>query len=335
MQFSSRTLVCRVGVVVALAVSSLVVLAPVGAGARSSSIAGSIPTAALRAGTVARKRHPRASITQLRTAFDLLYTAMHMESHLPASSVCSQATTRGRYALIEIIRGQMYYLPSATCESALVERGKSGEQCTDEGDYVPYVESAVRTARIQIKGRHATVQLVEDIACGNGGHGPASGVSGSEAEQADKMGVTHWVERRGRWLFDDEPTGTYTPAGRKADALLRAALSGSKITESYEEKPGLVVTNGADFCANGTTNTILAGILIPKTTPWYVQAGYSIFTHTLVPPFDTQGNPVGAVYIYSPVSIEYGVQLVDDKIIPTPPSGPLGPLTYEPGTAGC
>jgi hypothetical protein len=331
-QFSSRTLVCRVGVVVALAVSSLVVPAPVGAGARSSSIAGSNSTAALRAGIVARKRHPRASIAQLRSAFDLLYTAMHMESHLPASSVCSQATARGRWALIEIIRGQMGYLPSETCESALVDRGKSFELCTGEGNYVPYVERALRTARLQIKGRHATVQLGEDIACTDGG---AAG--GSQGEQLDKMGLTHWVERRGRWLFDDEPTGTYTPAGRKADALLRAALSGSKITESYEQWPGHVVTDGADFCANGTTHTILISILIPEATPWYVQAGYSVFTHTLVPPFDTQGNPVGAVYVVSPVSIEYGVQLVDGKIIPTPPTGTpsLGPLTYEPGTAGC
>ncbi len=333
MQFSSRTLVCRACVVVALAVSSLVVLAPVGAGARSSSIAGSIPTAALRAGVVARKRHPRASIAQLRSAFDLVYTATHMQSHLTASSVCSQATARGQYALIETIRGQMGYLPSETCESALV--GLATTAC-ESAYFAPYVESAVRTARIQTKGRHATVQLVEDIVCVNG-HGPASGASGSVAEQIDKMGVTHWVERRGRWLFDDEPTGTYTPAGRKADALLRAALSGSKITESYEQWPGHVVTDGADFCANGTTHTIFIGILIPEATPWYVQAGYSVFTHTLVPPFDTQGNPVGAVYVTSPVSLEYGVQLVDGKIIPTPPTGTpsLGPLTYEPGTAGC
>jgi hypothetical protein len=253
-------------------------------------------------------------------------------------SACSQATARGRFALTEFARGEEHYLPSTTCQEA-VAAFPNVEAETTCGLSATELAPAIRTAVLHINGRHAAVQLVEDAVCA----GSEIPVTGSAALQQDPlMATTHWTLRHGRWLFDDQPTGTYSPAGRKAAALLRTALTGSTITETWAQLPPFPDIDGAAFCSNGSTQITLFSHVVPGGT-WYVAGGYSILTDAPGPAFDPQGNPQGAVFIHTPVVIEWALTLASGTIdatqpptsVPPLPSGHIPPLVFQPGDAHC
>jgi hypothetical protein len=273
-----------------------------------------------------------SSTSQLRRALGRFETTVHLKrNHLTSSSgVCSATTMQGQISLIEMMRGPERYLPSATCEQAVSEAQQEftaggSQECLIGEERKPFIKSAI----VRIKGKRATVQLVEDFACPF-----LKLVRGAAAVRADPLGVSHWIKRRGHWLFNNEPTGTYSPAGRKSVALLRAALSGGTITESSPS-----VTSGASFCANGSSHLNVVGNFVPEGGPWYVAGGYTIYPNASEPPFDAQGNPQGAVFLHQPVSDEWNIKLVAGRIIAASPPNtghPLQPVTvFEPGTAGC
>lgn len=281
------------------------------------------------------------SVSQLRRSFGRVFVAMRLSGNV---SACSDATSQGQRWLIEYVRGQERYLPSTTCQEAVA--GVPGLLSQPSDCYRPIAAQLmpfVRTAIIHVTGGRATVQLTNDTACEEG-HGEESEhmVTGRSAVRLDTLGTTHWIMRRKRWLFNDEPTGTYSAAGRKAAALLRTALTGSTITETYPENPPFPDITGAAFCANGSTQVTLFSHLVPGGT-WYVAGGYSVLTRAPGPAFDAQGNPKGSVFVYTPASLEWAVTLAGGKITATQPPYPVALLpnvhlpspVFTPGDAGC
>lgn len=264
----------------------------------------------------------------LRRAFGQVFLAAKTGN----PSACSQATARGRISLTEFARGQEHYLPSTTCQEAIagLPKVEAEKEC---GFTAAELAPAVRTAMIHVARNHATVQLTEDAVCGSG-----TAITGSAALPMDPMmATTHWTLKRRRWLYDDEPTGTYSRQGRKAAAMLRAALTGSTITETIPNLPPYPAINGAAFCANGATQLTLFSNPVPNGGTWYVIAGYSMTTQTPGgPPFDAQGNPQGAVIIDPPpTSIEWGLTLTGGTIAATQPPADDIPLVFHPGDAHC
>lgn len=290
---SLHTFICRISVVVvALA---LPLLAPTAAGASSTS--------------------------QVRRAFGEMFL-----SNAPG---CSLATAQGRIFLVEMQRGQEHYLPSTTCEEAFSEAQQ--EFLSNPGVQVQVCRTAatlkrfLKSAIVRVKGKRATIQLVEDLYC----YTNENVVTGAAAARLDPIGITHWIKRRGRWLFDNAPTGTYSPTGRKSAALLRSALSGGIITQSG---PSPFDSAAASFCANGSSHLTWLSQFIPNGGPWYVVAGYST-TYKPEPPFDAQGNAQGAVFVYQPVSVEWDIKLVGGTIVAS--SATPEPAVFQPGAAGC
>ncbi len=274
------------------------------------------------------------STAQLRHAFGQVFLSLRLTGN-PA--VCSSATAQGRFSLIEKAlfekgRGQLFYLPSITCADALVGLVATvtkqwGEYCRSLEPTAPEFAAIIKSARIRVSGNHGTVRLVTDRVCGQRKANGAIGIiEGPEAVKVDPLGTSHWIRRHGRWLFDDPPTGTYSPAGRKAVAMLRAALNGSVVTTVYP--PPRVLTLSVGFCATGgihTTITVTHSGEPPtvKTTteagPWYVAAGVGS-----EPPFDAQGNPQGRISLERAsfiVSIEWSVKLVGGTLVVTEESG--------------
>lgn len=275
------------------------------------------------------------SIAQLRRALEHLETTVHLErNHLTSGSgVCSATTAQGQIALIEMMRGQDRYLPSTTCEQAVSETQQEftaggSQECLIGEEREPFIKSAI----VRLKGKRATVQLVEDFACQagenlvNGAAAVGKLVRGAAAVRADPIGVSHWIKRRGRWLFNNEPTGTYSPAGMKAAAQLRAAMSGGVIAE----RSG-TVGYAVAFCVNGSSHLDFLGHLLPEGGAWYVAGGLSV-TYAAEPPFDPQGNPQGAVFLYQPAVSEWDITLVGDRIVA---SASMVQPVFEPGAAGC
>jgi hypothetical protein len=177
---------------------------------------------------------------------------------------------------------------------------------------------------IHARGNRATIKLTYDLICNGEGS-----LGGPSAVAADPLGTSYWVRRHGRWLFDDRPTGTYSRAGRKAAAMLRAALSGRSITE--EGLPGLTLT--VPFCTNGTTQqvvTIKGETTVAAPVFWYVAAGFST-SGQHGPPFDAQGNPQGWV---STILDEWNVKLVGGVLAMTQPPNRSIPVGAS-GSAGC
>jgi hypothetical protein len=277
-----------------------------------------------------------SSVSQLRRALARVDTTVHLErNHLTSGSgVCSATTAQGQISLIEMMRGQDHYLPSTTCEQAVSEAQQDftaggSHECL-VGEYRdPFIKSAI----VRIKGKRATVRLVEDFACPTGENlangaavvGPNL-VRGAGAVRADPIGVSHWIKRRGRWFFNNEPTGTYSPAGMKAAAQLRAALSGGVITEA-SGTTGYAVA----FCVNGSSNLDFFGHLVPGG-PWYVAGGLSV-SYASEPPFDPLGNPQGAVFLYQPAVAEWDITLVGGRIVVA--SASMVQPVFQPGAAGC
>jgi hypothetical protein len=278
------------------------------------------------------ERH-HGSVAKLRHALGVIFAATKMHAHLSARAVCSQASIRGQLAIIELLEGQERYLASRTCENALTETerewiGNRFPQC-DTVEDVAAVDAIVKGARVHTRGKRATVELANDIACGGDGAGTAP-----NELSADRLAVTHWTERHGHWLFDDEPTGTYTAAGQKSAALLRAALTGGTITENVG-----ILNDAAAFCANGDSHITFANNFIPNGGTWYVAGGYSVASNprTLRAPFDAHGNPQGAVFIFQPIAVEWGLTLVAGTVVASQPAeAPVtGNLAFQPGNAGC
>lgn len=281
-------------------------------------------------GGVAARHH--GSVTRLRDALRLVIEATIpvRYAHLSAPTVCSHATPQGQVTIIELIRGQLGYLPSMTCEDAVAERPEivPSFACTS-GDYAYEVEKLVKGARINKEGSRATIQLATN--------GTVDECHGELANGA----VSHWTEAHGQWLFNNKPTGTYSPEGKKAAALLRTALTGGTITETIALAGSGNLSEMVAFCANGSSKVTVSTGTVTGTEPgstWSVAGGYEVTTHKPGRPFNSQGDPEGVV-IGS--AYEWGVMLVGDKIVlsqPTAPPGGIqhtGTLTFQPGTAGC
>ena len=268
------------------------------------------------------------SISQLRSAFGETFFSVR-SARTP--STCSLATAQGRISLIEMMRGQDHYLPSTTCEEAFSEaqqevRAEGSPECGRATELKTFIRNAI----VRVKRNRATIQLVEDIYC----YSTESNVHGVTALRLDPMGISHWIKRRGRWLYNNAPTGTYSPTGRKSAALLRSALSGGVITQPAPP----LADSAASFCANGGSRFDLLDQSLLEGGPWYVAAGYSLTTKP-EPPFDAQGNPQGAVFLYQPVVAEWDIKLVGGTIVASssmPPGQPVpAQPVFESGVAGC
>jgi hypothetical protein len=271
------------------------------------------------------------SAAQLRHSFAQTFVALRVTGN-PAAA-CSLTTSEGQIALIQILRGEGRYLSSTTCVEAFAGRAQAEIEgallCNLPTPSASEFGPVVRKAIVHVRGNRGTVRLVDDFICAG-----RNQLTGSVAVANDPLGTSHWIRKRGRWLFDDRPTGTYSPAGRKAVAMLRTALNGSTITEPLD-----VVTV---FCANGDTNLTLGGHFIGSDGPWYVSGGYP-FTITGVypfvtehpgPPFDAQGNPQGAVYLFGPIFGEWSIKLIGGALAILS-TGSGSPATVTPGTAEC
>lgn len=328
---------CAVAVTIALSLPTPAVVQATQNTAQSM-IAGTRHVSADSARTAGRHH---SSIAKLRHALGLVFAATRMYPHLSATrSVCSQASIRGQLVIIELLEGQERYLASTTCEGAFTEyeRERMGVPHCDTAEDVAAVNAIVKGARVHIRGKHATIELASDIFCGgNGEVGTLSPNSQSRPSTEGQLTVSHWTERHGHWLFDDEPTGTYTPAGQKSAALLRAALTGGTITENLG-----TLNDAAAFCANGDSRITFANNFIPNGGTWYVAGGYSVATNHLATntpgaPFDAHGNPQGAVFIFQPIAVEWGLTLVGGTVVASQPPGSPAPahMSFSPGNAGC
>ncbi len=268
----------------------------------------------------------RRSGAQLRHAFAQTFLALRVTGN-PAAA-CSLTTSEGQIALIQILRGEGRYLPSTTCAEVFAGRAqieiKGALLCNLPMPSVSEFGPAIRKAVVHVRGNRGTVQLVDDFICG--GVDGRKQLTGSVAVANDPLGTSHWIRKRGRWLFDDQPTGTYSPAGRKAVVMLRAALSARTITEPLD--------TATAFCANGDTNFTVGGHFVGSDGPWYVTGGYPSITERPGLPFDSQGNPQGVAYLFGPVFGEWGIKLVGG-VLAILSTGSGSPATVTPGTAGC
>jgi len=261
--------------------------------------------------------------SQVRSAFGQTFLSVRLSAN---SAACSDATSHGRVFLIEMMRGQEQYLPSTTCKEAFAHArhallAEGSQECATVGELKNFIQSAI----VRVKGKRATIRLVDDVYCYT-----ATGIlRGATAAHKDPMGVSHWLKRRGRWLFANSPTGTYSPAGMKSAALLRAALSGGRLTQPWPGLPDSAVS----FCTNGNSTFNYLGNFLPDSGPWYVAGGYSVLTHAAGSPFDAQGDPQGAVFVHKPQA-EWDIAFVGGKPVASSPAFPV-PGVFEPGAAGC
>lgn len=275
------------------------------------------------------------SASELRRAF--VQTLLALRSTGNAAAACSSTTPEGKIALIEMLHGEERYLPSTTCTEAFAGRtsgaGSTSGCLPSGGEPVVALLTpsgagyVTQKAVIHVRGNRGTVQLVYDVFCESNGYS----VAGPMAVRIDPLGTSHWLRKRGRWLFDNRPTGTYSRAGRKAVAMLRAALSGRVVTD-----PAIALT--VPFCANGTTQpitTITGEPVTLRPVLWYVAAGGLTTGNPPEPPFDAQGDPQGLMSFTDIVIIYWNVKLVGGVLtvteLPQDVSLPVG----APGTAGC
>jgi hypothetical protein len=240
-------------------------------------------------------------------------------------------------ALLEILR--RYYLPTTTCSEAFAEDAVATHPpalCLLPAPTVSEFAPVIKRAVVHVRGNRGTVQLVDDFSCGESEN---QLLTGSAAVAHDPMGTSHWVRRHGRWLFADRPTGTYSPEGRRAVAMLRAALTGRTVTVPEQPVPEPLIVG---FCGNGSTQSTFLGQEGPDAGPWYVTSG-GYYVNTLSdlyrpqPPFDTQGNPQGEILLLQ-ASIFSGevwnVKLVGGAPVVTESSG-ASLAVGAPGSAGC
>jgi hypothetical protein len=269
------------------------------------------------------------SASELRRAFAQTLIALRSTGNAAA---CSATTPEGKIALIEMLRGEERYLPSTTCTEAFAGRvsgcGPSRvELLTPRG--AGYV---IQKAVIHVRGNRGTVQLVDDFFCESEDYE----VAGPRAVRIDPMGTSHWLRKRGRWLFDNRPTGTYSRAGRKAVAMLRAALSGRVVTHTVGTDHAITLT--VPFCTNGTTqpiSTITGEPVTLRPVLWYVAAGGLTTSEPPEPPFDAQGDPQGLMSLNDVFVIFWNVKLVGGVLTVTEPLEDVSLPVGAPGTAGC
>jgi hypothetical protein len=293
----------------------------------------------------------RSPASGLRHSLGQFVTALR-ETASP--TVCSLATPAGQAALIEIVSDDSPSPPGTTCQDAFAGLGKklTGEGGQLSRGLTTSVRGMISTASLRVKGNRATARLTRDSwVTGLDG----SQVTGAAAVKLDPLGVSHWIRnRQGRWMFNDQPTGSYSSAGLRAATLLSNALKGSTLRTT----PPLEVTFG--FCGNQATTHDIVAAVPPATMPtdfpagqggpWFVAGGYSTFAngHGEYPqasggvgqqeaPFDAQGNPQGNLSISPPPFIaEWDIKLVGGKVIARENSNQgVVERTVTPGTAGC
>lgn len=276
------------------------------------------------------------SVSQLRSAFAQTLLAFRVKAN---AAVCSSATPEGQMALLEILR--RYYLPTTTCTEAFAEDALATTHppalCPLPAPTVSEFAPVIKRAVIHVRGNRGTVQLVDDFLCGESEN---QELTGSAAVAHDPMGTSRWVRRHGRWLFADRPTGTYSPEGRRAVAMLRAALTGRTVTVPEQPLPEPLIVG---FCANGSTQYTFLGHQGPDPGPWYLTSGgYYIDTLSHLygapqPPFDTQGNPQGEIYLEQAAIFggeQWNVKLVAGTPVVTESAG-ASLAVGAPGSAGC
>jgi hypothetical protein len=287
----------------------------------------------------------------LRHSLGQLVTALR-ETASP--TVCSLATPAGQAALIEIVSDDSPSPPGTTCQDAFAGLDK---KLTEEGGQLSRplktsIRDMISTASLRVTANRASARLTRDswVMGVNG-----SQVTGAAAVKLDPLGLSHWIRnRQGRWLFNDQPTGSYSGAGLRAATLLSNALKGSTL----RVPPPLEVTFG--FCSDQATTHDIVAAVPPHTTPtdfpvgqggpWFVAGGYITIVngHGEYPqavgglgqqeaPFDAQDNPQGSLWISPPPFLaQYDIKLVGGKVIARESSN-QGALerTVTPGTAGC
>jgi hypothetical protein len=263
------------------------------------------------------------SVSQLRAAFSQTFLALRVTGN---AAICASATSEGKIALVEMVRGEERYLPSTTCPEAFAGGVSS---CGNLGVlHLSTVKLIAEKAVIHLRGNRGTVQLVDDFYCKAEQYEVGAG-----AVRLDPMGTSRWLRKHGQWLFDNRPTGTYSPAGRKAVAMLRAALNGRVVTWAPPAGTMLAVP----FCTNGTTQPI---VRITKGEPvttlppalWFVGAG-ELATGEL--PFDAQGDPQGMMNLTDTFIISWNVKLAGGVLTVTEPATDESLPVSAPGTAGC
>lgn len=282
------------------------------------------------------------SNAQLRHTFGQVFLSLRLTGNPVA---CSSATTQGRFSLIEETRGPTGYLPSTTCPDALVGLAATvtkqwGEYCRSLEPTATEFAAIIKSAMIRVSGNHGTVQLATDRVCAQRSATAEVGIiEGPEAVRFDPLGTSHWTRKHGRWFFDDPPTGTYSPAGRKAVAMLRAALNGTVVTTTTST----VLNLSVGFCATGTIHTTItlpgkAPVVTDEQGPWYVYAGVGP-----EPPFDAQGNPQGRIFLERAsfiTGIGWGVKLIGGTLVvteesPSPGMAADAQAAVARGAAGC
>lgn len=263
--------------------------------------------------------------SQLRRAFGEVMLALRVTGN-PAA--CSLATAQGRTFLIQKLRGETRYLRSTTCHEAFAQ---DSTECGPSANGVAAFKRVIGHASVRISGNHATIQLVDDVNCDY------------THPQADPLAVSRWVKKRHRWLFNNEPTGTYSAAGRRSAALLRAALSGGSVNAIFT---GLPTPNEDDvsLCSSGTSQLHFAGNFIPSGGTWYVAGGFSgsRIGAPPGPPFDAQGNPQSELTVLTPMVLEWDLKLIGGAvdvspppITPADPTAFSGSVAFQPDSAGC
>ena len=293
----------------------------------------------------------RSPASGLRYSLGQLVTALR-ETASP--TVCSLATPAGQATLIEIVSEDAPTPPGTTCQDAFAGLPKklSEEGGQGSGFLRISIPDMIRTASLRINGNRATARLTRDdwVTGRNGTH-----VTGAAAVKLDPLGLSHWIRnRQGRWMFNDQPTGPYSSAGRRAATLISNALKGSTL----RIPPPVEVTYGLCHDQATTNDTITVGTTPTDYFPagqggsWFVAGGYSTIAlggsfvgypqaNGLDPqeaPFDAQGNPQGSLWLSPPpFSAQFDVKLVGGKVIALGRNEQevVVERTVTPGTAGC
>jgi hypothetical protein len=294
----------------------------------------------------------RSPASGLRHSLGQLVTALRQTA---SPTACLSATPAGQAALMEIVSNDVPSPPGTTCQGAFAGLGKKlFEEGGQRSRALTEIQDMVRTASLRVTGDRATARLTRDswVTDLRG-----SQVTGAAAVKLDPLGVSHWIRNReGRWIFNDQPTGSYSSTGLRAATLLSNALKGSTL----RTRPPLEVTFG--FCSDQATTHDTVAATPPQTTPldfpagqggpWFIAGGYSAITPgrgeypqavgvgglgQQEAPFDAQGNPQGSLWISPPPLIaQWDVKLIGGKVIARESNneGVFEPAVTR-GAAGC
>jgi hypothetical protein len=294
----------------------------------------------------------RSPASGLRHSLGQLVTALR-ETASPTA--CSSATPAGQAALIEIVSNDFPSPPGTTCEDAFagLDKKLTGEGGQLSRPLTTSIRDMISTASLRVNGNRATARLTRDSwVTGLDG----SQVTGVAAVRLDPLGVSHWIRnRKGRWMFNDQPTGSYGSAGLRAATLISNALKGSTLRIP---PPPVEITFG--FCGSQATTNDTVTTMGPETQTydfpagrggsWFVAGGYDTIASSgqgeypqaggglgqPEAPFDAQGNPQGSLWLSPPPFVaEFDVTLVGGKVTARENSDGVVERTVTPGTAGC